>query len=549
MNKMKKTIMLALSFSLVFSLFSVSKSEAKSEKLSMTYLYGGNSDQYITQVERTNGAVDIVTPNYFDLNDDGSLKVTNKFNQTFVHKMKERDIKVVPFLSNHWDRETGRKALENQKQLVNDIVSFTKQHKLDGINVDFEGLNEQDRDSFTDFIRLLREEMPKDKNVSVAVAANPKGYTKGWHGSYDYTNLAKYADFLMIMAYDESWYGSLPGAVASLSFSEASIQYALRQQVPNGKIVLGVPFYGRVWRLEDIPKDNGAIRPNSILGNGVSLHKVPALTNTYQAKIEYDSIRQSPKATFEIKQGDPEIKLQEWSASPLQPGNYVLWYENDRSLKEKMNLIHKYDLKGVGSWSLGQENVSMWDKYELWVNGLDFKDVSYNHWAQYDIAKANENGWIFGRTETQFFPEGSLKRSEAAAILVRILGLTKQGDSAPRFADVSPNYWGKEVIEIAYENNLMVGKKEGYFSPESSITREEIAVILQRLLNGKSIPSEGKIVNFRDVGENRWSYPSITEMSAKQMFSGFEDGTFRPEEPVTRAQIAVLLNRISPYLN
>lgn len=74
----------------------------------------------------------------------------------------------------------------------------------------------------------------------------PKGWNTGWHGSYDYSALSKYADYLMIMAYDEHYQGSPAGPVAGMEFVEESIKYALKH-VPKEKIVLGVPFFGRVW--------------------------------------------------------------------------------------------------------------------------------------------------------------------------------------------------------------------------------------------------------------------------------------------------------------
>ena len=78
-----------------------------------------------------------------------------------------------------------------------------------------------------DFIRLLREKLPGDKILAVAVAANPYYTNSGWQGSYDYAELAKYSDYLMIMAYDESYETGPAGPVAGLPFVEKSILYAL----------------------------------------------------------------------------------------------------------------------------------------------------------------------------------------------------------------------------------------------------------------------------------------------------------------------------------
>lgn len=81
---------------------------------------------------------------------------------------------------------------------------------LDGVNVDIENVTEKQRTQYTELVRRLRESLPSDKEVSVAVAANPSGWNTGWHGSYDYAELGKYADHLFIMAYDEHYQGGAP---------------------------------------------------------------------------------------------------------------------------------------------------------------------------------------------------------------------------------------------------------------------------------------------------------------------------------------------------
>ena len=212
-------------------------------KFTMSYLYG-NYD-YIALVERTQGALNEVSPSYFDLDNNGDL-VLNPVSNQLVTQMHAKGITVVPFLSNHWDRGKGRSALKNREKLVNQIVSAIQQYQLDGVNVDIENLTEVDKDNYTAFVKLLKERLPNDKALSVAVAANPNGWNYGWQGSYDYKALGEIADDIVLMAYDEHFEGGVPGPVASISFVEASVKEALKY-VPSNKLVLGVPFYGRYW--------------------------------------------------------------------------------------------------------------------------------------------------------------------------------------------------------------------------------------------------------------------------------------------------------------
>lgn len=212
-------------------------------KFNMSYLYGNYN--YISLVERTKGALNEVSPSYFDLNKDGSL-LLNPVDTNLVNKMHQKGITVVPFLSNHWDRDTGRKALANKENLATQIVNAIKKYNLDGVNVDLENLTEEDRISYVSFVRELRAKLPTNKTLSVAVAANPNGWNTGWQGSYDYKELGNVADYIILMAYDEHYEGGEEGPVASIEFVEDSIKYALKY-ISCDKLVLGVPFYGRYW--------------------------------------------------------------------------------------------------------------------------------------------------------------------------------------------------------------------------------------------------------------------------------------------------------------
>ena len=303
----------------------------------MTYLYGGTVSQQIEQIKQV-GSFQTVSPSYFDLNTSGSL-VTVNIDRSFIDAMHAMGIKVVPMLSNHWNRTAGEKALSDPEALAQSVADAIVKNNLDGVNVDIENVTHLHRNAYTEFVRLLRQKLPAEKEVSVAVAANPNGWTTGWHGSYDYAALAKYADYLMIMAYDESWEGSSAGPVASYSFVKRSIEYALEHTTAD-KLVVGVPFYGRMWSSD-----------GTFSGNGLNLTMVETLVKQYNGTITYDTAARSPKAQFTVNAGDSLLSV---GGKKLTPGSYTVWFEDETSIYEKTRLIHQYDLKGMGSWSLTQ---------------------------------------------------------------------------------------------------------------------------------------------------------------------------------------------------
>ncbi|SKC63008.1 S-layer homology domain-containing protein [Maledivibacter halophilus] len=503
---------------------------AQMKKLNMSYIYFGNTNLYSSYVEKTQNSLNVISPNYFNLDENGNLQIVS-INESFINEMHNKNIKVIPFLSNHWDRNLGRTAFENKEALVNDLYKTIMESNLDGINIDIENLTESDRDDYTDFVKLLRKKLPNNKIISVAVAPNPYNTDKGWQGSYDYEELSKYSDHLVIMTYDESYPGGPEGPVASIDFVEKSIKNALKE-VPSEKILLGIPFFGRVW------SEDGKIK-----GQGISIKQVNELIEDYDSKVIYDDKEESPKVIIDIKPYDKEPTLY---GTKLEAGTYTIWYENNQSIKNKLRLVQKYNLKGSASWSLGQEDDKIWNHYGSWLNGYYFNDVE-NHWAEESIFNMLNKNIMKGTSDSSFSPDKALTRAQGAVILVRALGLEKPNNMGANFKDISSDYWAKEEIDIASYHGIIEGYGDGSFMPEKPVTREEMAVMLDRVVseNYENIFNE---ITFDDIDNKRWSYKSVSQMVKAGIIKGFEDNTFRPMENITRGQVAALMDRIIPYL-
>lgn len=443
---------------------------SNASKISMAYLYG-NYD-YAKLVTRKENAVNVVSPSYFDLDGNGNL-VLNSIDKNLIKEMHENGIIVTPFLSNHWDKEKGRAALKNREKLTTDLVKIINEYNLDGINVDIENVTEIDRENYTDFVRLLREKLKEDKIVSVAVAANPYNWKTGWHGSYDYTELSKYADYLMIMAYDEHYESGTEGPVASSKFIEDSIKYALSKTTKD-KIVIGLPFYGRYWQ-----------KGSSYGGYGVTLEKIKNLISNYNSEIYYDEETKSVKATIKIRAGDMKPSI---NGRSLYEGTYTFYYENAKSIEEKIKLIEKYNLRGIGCWSLGQETEDVWSHYSKYLNEYsdEFIDLENVYWAKAAINFIKEKGWINGRSKNYYEPQAFLTRAEFVTIITRILELDEEYSNETLYYDVN-KHWAKNAINALTKTGIIEGYADKSFRPDAIISREEVSKILSLL--------EKKIVN------------------------------------------------------
>ncbi|NLU52104.1 MAG: glycoside hydrolase [Clostridiaceae bacterium] len=521
----KKTVILISIAACIFNF----RSTALESRMNLTYLYAGTTSMYINYVDRAKESITVVCPDYFEIYPNGDLKLLSKIDTKLVDAMHARGIKVTPFLSNHWDRTLGRAALSNRVSLVNQIVSAVSQYGFDGVNIDIENLTQDDRNNYTDFIRRLRLALPPDKSLSIAVAANPYGVYYGWAGSYDYKALGELCDWILVMTYDESYYGGPEGPVASSSFVENSIKYALTQ-IPAEKLLLGLPFYGRYWK-------QGA----TVGGSGITAYDIESILSKYNGKMTYDNKTQTAKVVVTIKASDEKPKL--WGGNTLGAGTYNIYYDNEQSLKYKLSLVQKNNLLGVGSWCLGQESLKTWDYFERWLNGKYFNDI-LGHYAQDDILALASKGWMIGVSSVSFAPNRTLTRAEAAIVMVRALGLENETPCQP-YAD-TVNHYARDMIGIAKRYQIMLGVGNNRFEPNMPLTREQMAMILDRIL---VLPKPAGANPFKDISheKNPLSYEAILRLASNDIVKGSTDGNFVPNGLVKRGEMAAFINRASSY--
>ncbi|WP_231571373.1 S-layer homology domain-containing protein [Gordoniibacillus kamchatkensis] len=131
-------------------------------------------------------------------------------------------------------------------------------------------------------------------------------------------------------------------------------------------------------------------------------------------------------------------------------------------------------------------------------------------------------------------------------MIVRALGLS-DAPAAPvtPFADVPRDHWAEHDIDVALQLGYIDGITADTFAPDQPLTREQLCALLARVL---ALPTAAAAARppFRDVPADRWSAPVIAALSGQGVVDGYGDGTFRPQAPITRAQMAALLVRLAP---
>lgn len=327
------------------------------ERLSLGYIYSA-SKSHSEIIEFTNNSINVVSPTCFDITTNGRLDINGMIDQAFIDEMHSKNIKVTPFLSNHWGRKRAQAALRNPYPLIEDLVNAIEKYNLDGVNVDLENLEAKDKNALTEFMRLLRDALPKDKTLSIAVAPNPKKLTTTWVAAYDYKALAEYVDYMVVMTYDEHCYGGAEGPVAGINFVQDSIE-AILEEVSRDKIVMGIPLYGRFWQ---VGEDVG--------GEAIVIANVPRIIKKYRLVPKYSLEEETPFVELEVYQDEPGPYI---NGRQLEPGIYNIWYENENSIRAKLALVNEYNLLGTGLWALDNEDADFWTYYKDALNEIPYE--------------------------------------------------------------------------------------------------------------------------------------------------------------------------------
>jgi len=172
----------------------------------------------------------------------------------------------------------------------------------------------------------------------------------------------------------------------------------------------------------------------------------------------------------------------------------------------------------------------------------DFPDLQEAAWAAYSIKKLAKKGIVNGYEDKSFRPNNRVTREEFITIVVRAFNAYKE-DARCRFKDISEADWSYHYIASAAEKKYISGFADGTFGKASYITRQDAAAILYRvrLTNSKQFSNdETAFTDNESIAD--YSKEAIAGLKNAGIISGFEDGSFKPHDPLTRAQAAKMID-------
>lgn len=278
----------------------------------------------------------------YQVDANGNLKLTGQSQKKSVDFANSNNIKPLVLIHNFnngtFDKGLSHAVLSDakkRKKLIDNILVVMSKEEYSGVNIDIENIYWYDRANYTALIKDLKAKLaPYGFLTTVSIPAKTSDTYKSnnWSGAFDYKEIGKYADRILLMTYDEHYFGGAPGPIASYPWVDKVLAYAT-SIIPSQKLLLGIPGYGYDWS----SKGNKAVTFKNVAG---------MLSSTSSQSL-WDSNAKSPYFTY-TRDGV----------------THTVWYEDAQSLSYKLPLVEKYKLGGIGIWKLGYDNDAFWQVIE-----------------------------------------------------------------------------------------------------------------------------------------------------------------------------------------
>lgn len=310
-------------------------------KVNMVWDYYSNVANAPDRSGQTIDGINVVSPAFFHINSNGELENNiGTSGKEYVEWAHSNGYKVWPMLQNDG---TGMMSVTSKimndynkrQKLINEILMACIQYKIDGINLDFENMKQEDKDMYSRFIIELEPRL-KEIGLILSVDVTAPDGSETWSLCFDRHVIGDVANYIVFMAYDQ--YGASSnkaGTTAGYNWVELSLKKFLETEaIESDKIILAIPLYARLWTLDDLET---VVKQSAVPIKNIN-------------KVIPDGVE---------KQWDENLKQY---YIQYKDGSYTkkMWIEDEKSLTEKISLISKYNLAGVASWEKDMEYDGFW---------------------------------------------------------------------------------------------------------------------------------------------------------------------------------------------
>ena len=278
----------------------------------------------------TASGVNVLAPTWYSVT-DSSGKMSCYASAGLVNKMHQRGTDVWALVSD-FDTNVDFAALYSSKKartnMVNTLINDAEKYGFDGINLDFENIKSAYAKDYLQFVRELSIACERKGLVLSTDNYKPEAYNR----CYNLKEQSRFVDYVIVMAYDEHYAGTDAGSVASLPFVKEAVE-ATVQLVGKEHVIAGIPFYTRIWTTTDGNTTSRAVGMQAA---------VDQLNSDGQVALWNDDCGQYV-ASYTVGNSTRQI-----------------WFEEEKSIEAKMQVIQENNVAGVAGWKLGLEKSSVW---------------------------------------------------------------------------------------------------------------------------------------------------------------------------------------------
>lgn len=290
------------------------------------------ANKYLGEAIGSADCLNVVSPTWFTLKgNEGEFE--SRTSSQYVEEAHKAGLQVWALVDNLDDTVTLGTLLERtsvRQKLIDGLMEEAEKCGCDGINLDFELLRKDAVDQYLEFVREMYAAC-REKNLILSVDV-PNFASYNWH--YTREELAVFCDYVVNMGYDEHTSGDSAGSTASIGFFREGLEDTL-EEVPAEKLVGGVPFYTRVWRIS-----GGKTTSEAMTMKGAA---------EWVKKNQVELVWDEDLGQYFGAQGDGE------------GGERRIWMEEARSMELKVSALKEYGTAGIACWRLGQETEDIWE--------------------------------------------------------------------------------------------------------------------------------------------------------------------------------------------
>jgi spore germination protein YaaH len=293
------------------------------------------------EVTQNTKALNVISPTWYPVSDDEG-HIDSYATQDYVDKAHAMGLRVWPVVDNFNNTDIDSSkflgTLETRSNVISSLMTEAETYGFDGINVDFEQI---DVNYSSDFIEFIRELSIQCRKRSLTLSVD-NYVTYDFNDYYSMDEQAVFADYIVIMGYDEHYAGSSEaGSVASIDYIKYGIQRAM-QEVPAEKIINGIPFYTRLWKTDS----------SGLSSEALSMSQAQDFITNHGAEVTWDST--TCQNIIDFTENDV---------------HYQMWVEDSESISAKLDVMTADGIAGVAEWRLGFETADVWDVIEQYING------------------------------------------------------------------------------------------------------------------------------------------------------------------------------------